>query len=111
MTEYLTMPKLAQRYGRCGRTIARWREKGFFPEPDTYFADRIPAWRRETVDKADEEKRLNPPAYGNMEAVRDGLAAKLVKAGVKSPRALAKAGKAKKIATPRKPMRPAPRGR
>ena len=66
-----------------------------FPEPDTILANRFPAWRTETADAADEERRLNPPAYGDMEPAREGLKAAQAKS-IKAKAAKAKPAKAGK---------------
>jgi hypothetical protein len=48
-THFYSKAALAERYGVAVRTIDRWKDGGFFPEPDLILPSGSPRWSDDTV--------------------------------------------------------------
>jgi len=53
---YRSSGRVAERYGRCVRTLNRWLTAGFFPSPDIVVNGRR-LWLDETLDRFDVQQR------------------------------------------------------
>jgi hypothetical protein len=53
--EYLGRPRVAARYGKCTRTIKRWKKLGIIPPPDLVLPNGTEFWKQATLDANDRE--------------------------------------------------------